>query len=354
MNEREAKIRKLLAALTANPDDLRILNEGLHAAGHGLRRQIETTPFPAVTDPERLASARTGIVLDSETEGLDPKQHRVIQLSMQKFLYDEQGIISLGDFFDRYRDPGRPIDPEITRITGITDDMVKGQQLQDQEISDWIADADRIVAHNAEFDRTMCEATFGGAGFDRKVWDCSLEQIDWAARGEKGRSLELLALHQGYVYQAHNAASDIRATLFVLNAAPPEGGRTPFAEMLERGANDKIHVFADGSSYDAKDDLKADGYRWAPPDEPVMGKGKVWHKIFEATEENIEAQRDLLRRVYRRDVSLPAFRFTGLERYSARRPVDQEPFKTAAPDTALKALEMMAREPEPAQPGFGF
>ena len=47
---------------------------------------------------------------------------------MVPFTYALDGrIFEIHEAFQKLRDPGRPIPPEITAITGITDEMVAGQ-----------------------------------------------------------------------------------------------------------------------------------------------------------------------------------------------------------------------------------
>lgn len=350
MNEREQKIHDVVRRLMAVPGDFEILKQAMQSSGLALLRQVETTPFPTPS-PERLEASQEGVILDCETEGFDVASHDVLQLSMLKFRYDENGIVSLGDMFDRYRDPGRPITPEITGITGITDEMVRGQTISDQEVADFIGDATRVIAHKADFDRKFCEARFPDAGFDRKIWDCTLEQVDWTPRGARSRSLSQILLGQGMVFQAHNSKSDAMALAWALNT-PDAEGVTAFAEMHEKSKLGHLHIIADNSPYNSKDLLKANGYYWAGPDAPVQGFVKVWHKLILASEENLQAERDLLRKVYNRDATMPAFEWDQMSRYSAR--PRQIRFETNAPKSVLEAFDMSGRTPEYSQSSFGW
>ena len=56
--------------------------------------------------------------------------------------------------------PNRLIPQAITKLTSITDDMVKGQQINENEVASYLKDVDIIIAHNAQFDRTFFEITF--------------------------------------------------------------------------------------------------------------------------------------------------------------------------------------------------
>jgi DNA polymerase-3 subunit epsilon len=48
--------------------------------------------------------------------------------------------------------PNRLIPQAITKLTNITDDMVKGQQINENEVASYLKDVDIIIAHNAQFD----------------------------------------------------------------------------------------------------------------------------------------------------------------------------------------------------------
>jgi len=71
-----------------------------------------------------------------------------------------------------------PIPAEITRLTGITDEMVAGQMIDIGELRALIELADLVIAHNPAFDRPFCEAF--SPVFAEKAWACSVSEIDWA------------------------------------------------------------------------------------------------------------------------------------------------------------------------------
>jgi len=333
------KLAKILTPVTADQDMRQILADVLREQGFGMRRQVETTPWPA-EDPTRLALAKKGIVLDTETTGFDSKENGITQLSMIEFFYDDEGIFRIGGMFDRYNDPGEPISEEITKITGITDEMVAGRKIEDSELAEFIEGAERIIAHHAAFDREFVEEKFPDAGFDKIVWDCSIEQIDWAARGFNSQKLEIIAANMGYVYDAHRADSDILATLRVLDKPGPDGMRSAFSEMIENSALDYVHIIATGSPFSGKDILKDAGYKWDGEGTKTRGKGKAWHIFTTATQENLDAQAEVLRAAYGREISLEVFVMDGKTRYSDRPATRREVLRTAEPSTLIDTLRM--------------
>lgn len=339
--EQEEKIRTLIGRLTRTDEGSSLLRDVLDQAGIAMMRMARIETFPACTDPVRLAAARTGVILDTETTGLE-RTDEVVELAMLRFRFDEGGILALDEVFAQMREPSVPISEEASRITGITAEMVAGKRITDEQVAAFLEGSELVLAHNANFDRPMVERTFPGAGFDRIAWHCSLEQVDWQGRGKKGRSLESVVLSEGYVYGSHRADADVIATAFALNATSTE---TAFAEMLRNGERETIQVIAKDSRFEAKEALKAAGFKWSNDGTDAFGH-RAWHKQIPDTPEEKAGMSDLIRSrdVYGKEMSLPAYRMTPMNRYSGRKPETQEFFRTAEFHTIQ--LEMDARIPD--------
>jgi DNA polymerase-3 subunit epsilon len=133
-----------------------------------LRRLIPRTTF----SPSIGQSARTGVLLDVETTGLDHRKDEVIELGMVKFDYLPDGrIAGLRDVFSSFNESSGSIPPEITALTGITDEMVAGQRIDETAVSSFVDDAVIVIAHNASFDRKFAGRCW--PIFQRKAWGCS-------------------------------------------------------------------------------------------------------------------------------------------------------------------------------------
>ncbi|BAR58147.1 DNA polymerase III epsilon subunit-like protein [Bradyrhizobium diazoefficiens] len=73
---------------------------------------------------------RTGVLLDTETTGLDHAKDEIIELGMVKFDYSADGrIVGVRDTFSAFNEPSVPISAEVTALTGITHEMVAGHRL---------------------------------------------------------------------------------------------------------------------------------------------------------------------------------------------------------------------------------
>ena len=201
------------------------------------------------------------IVLDTETTGLDAKSERIIELAMLSVLVDTTTGQPVGPVttYESFEDPGKPIPPAITEITGIDDSMVRGQRIDDARVAELVLAADLIVAHNAGFDRPFVEARL--PVFATRAWNCSFAGIDWKAQGSGSAKLEFLAHERGWFYDAHRALVDCHALLQVL-ATPLKNGQSGLQQLLQGASNTRYKLRATGAPFDAKDPLKARGYRW--------------------------------------------------------------------------------------------
>ncbi|HOO32500.1 MAG TPA: PolC-type DNA polymerase III [Thermotogota bacterium] len=89
------------------------------------------------------------VVFDFETTGLSPLNDEIIEFGAVKVVNGE-----VTETFSELVDPGRPISEKISEITGITNEMLKGQPKIDEVLPrfmEFIAGT-VLVAHNANFD----------------------------------------------------------------------------------------------------------------------------------------------------------------------------------------------------------
>ena len=233
-------------------------------------------------------STQRVLILDTETTGLDWRAENIIELAMLAVDVDMQSGQPVGEVevYEDFEDPGRPIPPEIVKLTGITDQDVKGHQLNEAKIKDMVARADLIVAHNAGFDRPFVENRL--EVFEHKAWACSFAGINWKAQGLGSAKLEFLCSELGWFYDAHRAQVDCHALLRVLSSPlktkAEEMPLTGLQQLFKSAEQARTVVKAFGSPFETKDKLKARGYRWDV-------EAKVWYtavKSGEALEEESE------------------------------------------------------------------
>jgi DNA polymerase III subunit epsilon len=94
------------------------------------------------------------VVFDTETTGLNPGQgDRIVEVGCIELI----NLLPTGKEFQIYINPGRPVSEATVRITGITNETLRGKPpfespLVVDRLLEFFGDSP-IVAHNAEFDR---------------------------------------------------------------------------------------------------------------------------------------------------------------------------------------------------------
>ena len=175
------------------------------------------------------------LVFDTETTGLVKNsliplkdQPRIIELFGHLIDTDTDNGESV-DELEFFANPGMPLEPIITKITGITDSDLRSEKpfsANANRLKQMLIRADSIVAHNLSFDLAMLQNEFSRLGEalaspTRKI--CTVEQSEWYC----GHRLSLTALHEHLFGEpfagAHRARHDVDALTRC------------FLEMVKRG-----------------------------------------------------------------------------------------------------------------------
>ena len=125
---------------------------------------------PIVRDADDRPLSGPIVVLDFETTGLSHALDRIIEVGAVRL---ENGQIT--DELSLLCDPGVPLKPKISEITGITDLMLRGKESPAEgvrKLLDFIGDCP-VAAHNAPFDMGMLQAECArmGVSFHAPVLD---------------------------------------------------------------------------------------------------------------------------------------------------------------------------------------
>ncbi len=171
-------------------------------------------PYRHLTGMTSLASTPF-VVVDLETTGGSAIYDRVMEVAAIRI---ENGVIQ--ERLERLVEPGVPIPPFVTRITGINAALVRGRPSFDSLLPDLrrLFDGAVVVAHNASFDCNFLSNSFNRAGlacnFERL---CTLRLARRLIPGLHSYRLDSLCAFLGFSFvQRHRAGPDAEATLSLL------------------------------------------------------------------------------------------------------------------------------------------
>jgi DNA polymerase-3 subunit epsilon len=236
-----------------------------------LRRVPEVARY---ADHDPATVKRLGLIVDIETTGLDPASDRIIELACLPFHFSSEGdIYDVLPGYAGFEDPGQPLHEEVVRLTGITDDQLRGQRLDDQAVTMLAEVANLIIAHNATFDRRFLERRF--PAFVNTPWACSKGQVPWAEEGLGSRKLDYLLSQLGFFHDGHRAMADCLAVLHLLSLRLPRSGRAILPLLLTNARQRVFRIWALEAPIECKELLKQRGYRWNGGED---GRPRAWYR----------------------------------------------------------------------------
>lgn len=123
---------------------------------YGVEANVINDAVPIVVNPQPVSlQEAVYVVFDIETTGLSVTHNKIIEIAAVK-LHEGREI----DRYSTFVDPHEKIPYHITKLTNITDDMVKGApdiETVMPQFVEFVGDA-VLVAHNASFDTGFIQA----------------------------------------------------------------------------------------------------------------------------------------------------------------------------------------------------
>lgn len=241
------------------------------------------------------------LIIDLETQGLN-KEDNITEIGAQVVSHDFQevlGEVSCLVYDDSY--PPQP--PEVVRVTGITDEMLRGEGVLLQDAGDMLAsilpsNLEYVVAYNAEFDEAVFKHHGAHALFPlverlglmfQVPWLCAMRDVPSNYQYQSWKLMHL-ALEYGVAVnprELHRAINDVDLTRQMLAAA-----KTTSHKMHAFKQEPWVYVRAickppwedNGQSTDAAKKL---GFTW----ERVRGDDKRFEKswVKRVKESHLEA-----------------------------------------------------------------
>lgn len=173
---------------------------------YGVEGYFVNDGVPIVYNPVSRSFDEEFTVFDIETTGLSPTKDRITEIGAVK--------IKQGKITDRYSElinPEIPIPDNITRLTGITDSMVKDKYTIKEILPgflDFVGDSP-LIAHNASFDSGFirAKATDLGLTVNNPIID-TLQLSRLLLTGLKRHKLEMVCEHLNISLDNHHRAGD--------------------------------------------------------------------------------------------------------------------------------------------------
>lgn len=219
-----------------------------------------------------------GVVLDLETTGINSETDRIIEIGLIEFGVGESGKPEILNMYGGLEDPEQALSPELQKLTGLNDAMLKGQKIDWPLVRNVLERSSLVVAHNAEFDRGFMKKRSEYIGLDPH-WACSMKHIDWEAKGFRTKALNYLAADHGFVNPfAHRALFDCATTYRLIEPY--------FAELVQRSYFRELRISATHAPFETKDVLRNNRYRWD-------NQRRVWFK--DVLEDKLPGEREFLK-----------------------------------------------------------
>ncbi|MCR5537399.1 MAG: hypothetical protein K6F05_08345 [Succinivibrio sp.] len=249
----------MLEAIRRNPEQYRLLQQ-IPLTVPGVLKKL---PLILMEKQEQEKTYQCVFMHAHATSFELRKNPKLLELALVKATYskDRNVILSIDEIFDNYEDPHEELSLECQKTTGLSDDLLSGQQFDEDKLSMLLTNKPLIIAHGAARLRPLFDGRF--AFWSDLAWACSERGIAWELFGCQGRELDYLNLMHGFFYQPQRAYDYCLAALWLMHVEPEA-----FMQLLERARQSSYRINAVSTPFAYKDRLKELGYRYEKVREP--------------------------------------------------------------------------------------
>lgn len=168
-----------------------------------------------IPDPQNVIRVT---IFDFETTGIG-KDDEAIELAYAMCLVCKktfllQKIERVEDMLNEPKD--KTISEEITDLTGLTNEMVKGHKIPWDKVEKDFLSSDVLIAHNVRFDRRFLSKYLHEKVVNTILFACSAHCVPWLKLGFINYKQENLALYHGADFNGHRADADVLALVWVV------------------------------------------------------------------------------------------------------------------------------------------
>jgi DNA polymerase-3 subunit epsilon len=203
---------------------------------------------------------RRVLIIDTETNGLDPEANQVVEVGCILWNLEHQ----------TYEECYSALLPaphnEAAAINGIKVAMLPKEAVAWEVVDELAALSDAFVAHNAPFDQSFSEPHLK----TKKTWICTMEDFVWPAPLGKKALTDIALAHGVAVVSAHRALTDCMTIARLFERVSDSSDR--LRQAFQRAQRPKAFVVA-MVSYPQRDLAKTAGFRWD-------GERKAWWKVM--------------------------------------------------------------------------
>lgn len=200
---------------------------------YGVEAYIVDDTSDVIPNADETSISGTFVVVDIETTGLSPNNDEIIEIGAVKV-----NNYSIVDKFDTFVKPLKGIPANITKLTGISNDMVKDAPSIEVAIHKFkeFAGNNVLVAHNAGFDISFLRKA--AEKFDIYLTDIIIDTLALTRLlfpGLKNYKLDTVTKYLDILLENHHRASDdAEATAYILIKC--------FKQFLDRNIKTLIEV----------------------------------------------------------------------------------------------------------------